>query len=116
MAGLRNLSIRWPRLAAWASIARALRFIASDWRYPMTLMEPLRVPSPAGAAATRAVGEACPDMEPNRFSSAFLDSSCPYLSTDHASRPTPETCRRHRTFARTWPVSHDSSTGTDWYC
>jgi hypothetical protein len=38
MAGLRNFSISCLRLAGWENIARALRFFASDWRYPLTLL------------------------------------------------------------------------------
>ena len=38
MAGLRNFSISCLRLAGWDNIARALRFFASDWRCPLTLL------------------------------------------------------------------------------
>ncbi len=38
MAGLRNFSISCLRLGGWGDIDQALRWFASDWRYPLDLL------------------------------------------------------------------------------
>lgn len=38
MAGLRNFSVSYLRLAGWENIARALRLFVFDWRHPLNLL------------------------------------------------------------------------------